>query len=154
MRRLLALIVIVLAGCVSPRVEQAQTEACDAQVESIYPSGRGNTRNRAQGFINCERADYGNLPAGARPLFEEYWAYWMYLATEIEAGRISIEQGTYQKAQKKNELINNIKTLDANWRQQQPAYRPVVPSYRPPPTYNTNCSTDPWGNTNCTTRRQ
>jgi len=38
-----------------------------------------------------------------------------------------------------------------NQQQQQQQYRPVVPTYRPPPTYNTNCTRDYFGNVSCTT---
>ena len=31
--------------------------------------------------------------------------------------------------------------------------RPIVPPVNTPPTYNTNCTSDAYGNTNCTTRR-
>jgi hypothetical protein len=36
--------------------------------------------------------------------------------------------------------------------QQQQQQRPIVPSYTPPPTYNTNCTRDYLGNVNCITR--
>jgi hypothetical protein len=132
MNKILTLLVIFLVGCASSGSQSSSLDACNAQVNSQHPSGPGNSRNRAQGFINCERLSYGNLPANARPLFEEYWAYWMFMAAEVDARRISREQGQYQLQQKKNELIRQIQAQSNEFdRQQQTTQRPRCSSLPP-----------------------
>jgi hypothetical protein len=66
---------------------------------------------------------------------EEYWAYFIYVASEVDASRMTVEKANYLITQKKSELLNKHSRVE----QQE------LPS---PPSYDTNCSTI-GGYTNC-----
>ena len=157
MHRTLVAFAIALISQILPSMAHAQDEACHARVESLFNSGAIGLVKRGEMRRDCARAVYGQ-----DPIREEYWAYWIYLSSEVEAGRMTLEQARYLVLQKENELNakRNAQILQllpyAVEADRQNAARQYQP-YRsppPPPTYNTNCTTDPWGNTNCTTTRQ
>jgi hypothetical protein len=144
----LLLFTLLLAGGCAAR-DPSQVEACQNRVNSVYPSSTPGVRvQRAEGFRNCARS------TGTSNAFtEEYHAYWIYLATEVEAGRMSDAQGRYLLAQKESQIQSQLMGAAAQYQAlqpQQPAYRPVVPQQRSP--VYTNCTRDPWGNVNCVTQ--
>lgn len=120
MYRIIALVGIVLAGCMSPEVALAQTEACDNRADSLFNSGAINRVKRGEMYRDCARSAYGQ-----DPYREEYWAYYIYLASEVDAGRVTREQGNYLLKQKENELLGKrnaqiMQVLPYAIQQQQP----------------------------------
>lgn len=94
------------------------------------------------------------------PLREEYWAHFIYLASEIDAGRMTKQQADYLDMQKQNDIKSRaqaqmLQILPYALQEQQQreaARQRAFKPYTPPPTYNTTCQGDRYGNTNCTTR--
>ena len=136
MNRIFALVFVMVAGLLphaSAWASAADLQQCEQRVESNFPSREGVRARRAEMLRECTRREFG-----MQPHIEEYWAYFIYIASEIDAGRMPLAQGNYQITQKKNELMSRGSTAG----QQEPS--------APPPSYDTRCSTF-GGNTNCTT---
>lgn len=129
MNQIFALIFVMFFGCFFS-VSAWASVTCEQQVESLFPSREGVRVKRAEMLRECTRKEFGFLP-----VMEEYWAYFIYVASEVDTGRMTPEKGNYLIAQKKNELLNNNSRVELQ---------------QPPPTYKTNCSTL-GGYTNCTT---
>lgn len=146
-RIVLFLFALLLAGCAARGPSQA--DLCTDRVNSLYPTSAPGTRVlRAEAMRDCARS------TGTSNAFtEEYHAYWIYLATEVEAGRMSDAQGRYLLAQKESQIQSQLMGAAAQYQAsqpQQPAYRRAVPQQRSP--VYTNCTRDPWGNVNCVTQ--
>ena len=104
MCRLLTFSIVVLVVCALPNIVWAQSDEmryqqCQKQVENLFPSRDGQRVKRAEMLRECSRSVYGNVP-----FYEEYWAHFIYIASEIDAGRMTAEQGAYLNTQKGNEL--------------------------------------------------
>ena len=141
------------------QIQASALEQCNSRVESLFPSRDGVRVKRAEMLRECSRATYGR-PA---PL-EEYWAYFIYVASEIDASRMTSQQGDYLIVQKENEVMGRalqsyqqqqaqqqqqqflLQQLQQRQQQQQQQQQQI----RIPPTYNTNCTTVGIS-TNCTT---
>jgi hypothetical protein len=141
--RLLALLLVVWTA-----TAHANLDACVAEADRLRASGQLTPTQRAERVRDCNNA------ANDRDAFsDEFWAYYVYMASEFEAGRISQQQALYLIAQKQSEMDGKrraaaMQMLPYAAQPQQNQYR----SFRSPPTPTTNCSRDPWGNVSCTTR--
>lgn len=123
-----ALVPIFLASCISPE-EQAyrreQAEYQRQQEEAAYIAGLAN---------KCEQFGFAR---GS----DQHKQCMLSLHQQNVAARAAAAAAVLQGAA-------------AAEIQNSQARRPVVPTYAPPPTYNTNCTRDYLGNLNCTTRPQ
>ena len=79
-------------------------------VQTKFPSREGVRVKRAAMFRDCARAAHG-----AQPLREAYWAHFIYLAFEIDAGRMTKPQTYYLDMQKQNYIRSRAQaTITAN----------------------------------------
>jgi hypothetical protein len=126
----------------------AEIAQCQNRVDSQFPSKEGVRVKRGEMLRDCYR-----VSVGYQPVMEEYWAYFIYMASEIDAGKVSVEQGQYLVTKKKNELLGPAITAAQQQEQQQQQQRlDYWQRQANKPTYKTNCSTI-GATANCTTTR-
>ena len=65
-----------------------------------------------------------------------------------------VEMDVQYVSEYRRAFMNALPALLLLQQQQPPPQIPTVPAYRPPPAYNTYCTRDSFGNSNCTTRQQ
>ena len=110
------------------------------------------------GCVSPEQAAY-NRQLQAEREQQERAAYRERLASSCDA--IGFKRGTdahancilSQHQQNQQQLMQLLPYAIQQQQQQEAERQRAFKPYTPPPTYNTKCTTDPWGNTNCTTRR-
>lgn len=129
MGRLIIAIAILLSGCTTPEelaYQQEQAEYAQQQREAAYLAR-----------LSAQCSQFGFTEGDA-----QHKQCMLSLHQQNQANRAAAVGAILQGAAAAEML-----------RQSQPQ-RPLVPPMVAPPTYNTNCTRDYFGNMNCTTRSQ
>lgn len=122
---------------------EADRDACVAQADQMRQSGQWGPVSRAERVRDCNNALYRDV------FSDEYWAYYVYVASEFQAGRMTEPQARALIAQKEAEVT--VKRNASRPVVILPAPAPVYRDFRRPAPTVTSCSPDPWGNVTCTT---
>ncbi len=117
-----------VCGLASGQTPEAYVERCGANVNAQYQSGQITRLDRAKGYRDCNLSAYPG-----DPYRQEYWDYFVYIASEFTAGRMTEEQGRALVSQKETQLIERRMALIQPG---QPQPYPILPSCRtlPPGT--------------------
>lgn len=118
------LLLVVSAGCASQNSTQAAGDRCTGLLNQQFESGQITRLERARGLRECNLAAFPN-----NPYANEYWDYFVYVAGEVESGRISLDYGRMLISRKETE-INERRAALVGAMQPQPVL--VYPAYGPP----------------------
>jgi hypothetical protein len=146
MTRLLTLVVLFYSAFCAPAF--ADLNSCVAEADRLRASGAIGPVRRGEMVRDC------NFAANGRNVFtEEFWTYYIYIASEFEAGRLTEPQAKYLIAQKQTEVEAKARQAALQLLQAAPPAQPYQ-SFRQAPRAPvfTNCTRDPWGNVSCVTQ--
>lgn len=122
---------LLLYGCATAQSPDAYVDRCGANVNAQYQSGQISRLDRAKGYRDCNLSAYPG-----DPYRQEYWDYFVYIASEFTAGRISEEQGKALISQKETQIIERRTSMIQSMQPAQPQPLFILPSCRslPPGT--------------------
>ena len=95
----LPLIFLLLSFPCFAATTEAERDQCVAFADGRRAAGITGPTGRAEMVRDCNDAH-----TGRSTITDEYWAYYVYIASEFEAGRVTQQHGQYLVAQKLNEL--------------------------------------------------
>lgn len=125
-KALLIVVLLVSTGCATGQSVEANLDRCQRTFDVRFQSGQISRLDRARGFRECNLAAFPDSPFA-----REYWDYFVYMAAEHEAGRVSYEHASVLINQKEAEINARRMAAIQSLQQSQPQpYPPPLPSCR------------------------